>query len=66
MITHGTGNWHYLAVKSISGLLKKITSRHNDDFHCLNCFHSFTTEKKLRKHERIYHDRDFCHLKMPD
>ena len=64
MITYGTGNWHYLAVKSISGLLRGITSNHNGDFYCLNCFHPYTTERKLRKHERICNDHDFCYLKM--
>ena len=39
-------NWHYLAVKSISGLLKGITSNHKGGFSCLNCFHLYTTEKK--------------------
>ena len=38
--------WHYLAVKNISGLLRGITSNHNGDFYCLNCLHSYTTEKK--------------------
>ena len=66
MITDGTDSWHYLAVKSISGLLKGIASNHNGDFYCLSCFHSYTTEKKLRKHERICNDHEFCHLKMPD
>ena len=66
MITDGSSNWHYLAVKSISGLLKGITSNHNGDFHCLNCFHAYTTEKKHRKHERICSDHDFCNLKMRD
>ena len=66
MITDGTSNWHYLAVKSISGLLRGITSNHNGDFYCLNCFHSYTTENKLRKHERICEDHDFCYVKMPD
>ena len=66
MITDGTSNWHYLAIKSISGLLRGITSNHNGDFYCLNCFHPYTTEKKLREHERICNDHDFCHLKMLD
>ena len=66
MITGGTGNWHYLAVKSISGLLRGITLNYNGDFNCLSCFHPYTTEKKLRKYERICNDHDFCHLKMPD
>ena len=66
MITDRTSNWHYLAVKSISGLLRRTTSNHNGNFYCLNCLHSCTTEKKLRKHEIICTDPDFCHLKMPD
>ena len=53
MINDETTNWHYLAVKRISGLLRGITSRHNGDFYYLNCFHSYTTENKLRKHEKI-------------
>ena len=52
MITDETNNWHYLPVKSISGLLRGITSNHNGDFYCLNCFHSYTTENKLRKHKK--------------
>ena len=66
MIIDGTGNSHYLAVKSISRLLRGITSNHNGDFYCLNCLHSYTTEKKVRKHERICKDHDFCDIKMPD
>ena len=45
--------WHYLAVKTISGLLRGITSNQNGDFYCLNCFHSYTTKNKLKKHQRI-------------
>ena len=66
MITDGTSNWHYLAVKSISGLLRGITSNHNGDFYCLNCFLAYTTKNKLRKHERIRDDHDFCYVNMPD
>ena len=66
MITDNNNNWHYLAVKSISGLLKGIISKHNADFYCLNCFNSYATEKKLKKHERICKNHDFCHVKIPD
>ena len=66
MITDGTTNWHYLAIKNISGLLRGITSNHNGDFYCLNCFHSYTTKRKLKKHERICKDHDFCDIIMPD
>ena len=34
MITDGDTNWHYLAIKNISGLLRVITSNHNGDFYC--------------------------------
>ena len=66
MITNNDKDWHYLAVKSISGLLKGITSKHKGDFYCLNCFYLCITEKKLKKHERICKDHDFCHVKMPN
>ena len=46
MITNNDKDWHYLAIKSIPGLLKGITSKHNGDFSQLNCFHLYTTEKK--------------------
>ena len=36
MITDGK-KWHYLAVKSLSTLLRGITPNHNGDFYCLNC-----------------------------
>ena len=66
MIADGTGNWHYLAVKRIFRLLRRITSNHNGDFYCLNCFHPYTTEKKLRKYKRICENHDFYYLKMSD
>ena len=66
MIADADNNWHYFAVKRISGLLRGITSGHNGDFYCLNCFHSYTTENKLKKHEKICNDHDFCFLKMPN
>ena len=37
--------WHYLAVKSLSALLRGIASNHNGDFYCLNYFHFYRTEK---------------------
>ena len=66
MITDGTSNWHYLAIKNISGLLRGITSNHNGDFYCLNCLHSYRIKSKPKKHEKICKNHDFCHLKLPD
>ena len=44
--------WHYLVVKNLSVLLRGITSNHEEDFYCLNCFHSYKTENKLEAHKR--------------
>ena len=44
--------WHYLVVKKLSTLLRGITSKHQDDFNCLNCLHSYRTENKLQSHEK--------------
>ena len=55
MITNGE-NWHYLVVKSLPGLLKGITSNHNEDFYCLNCFCVYTTKinlKNIKKYAKI-------------
>ena len=52
MITDGE-KCHYLAAKSLSALLNGITSNHNGDFYCLNCFRAYTTKKNL-KHIKIY------------
>ena len=48
MITDGKKQ-HYLAVKSLSALFRRITSNYNGDFYCLNCFHTYSTEKKTQK-----------------
>ena len=60
MISNGE-NWHYLIVKNLSRLLTGITSNHDGDFHCLNCFHSYRTKNKLEACE----NRDYCHVEMP-
>ena len=52
MITDGK-KWHYLVVKSLSALFKGITSRHVGHSYCLNCFQSFRTKNKLKKHEKL-------------
>ena len=63
MITHDE-KWHYLAVK-IYVLLRGITSKHDDDFYCLNCFHSFRTKNKLEPYKTLYENKDFYGVIMP-
>ena len=52
--------WHYLAVKKLSALLRGITSKHQGDVYCLNCFYSFATENKLQSHKRACQNKEFC------
>ena len=56
--------WHYLAVKSLFALFKGITSNHVGYFYCLNCFHSFRTENKLKNHKNVFKNYDYCYLEM--
>ena len=57
MISNGE-NLHYLAVKSLSRLLRGITSNHDGDYYCLNCFHSYRTENKLNAHKKVCENHD--------
>ena len=62
MITDNENNWHYLAIKSIPGLLRGITSNHGY-FYCLNCLHSYRTLNALKKHEKPCENHDYCNVK---
>ena len=39
-------SWHYLVVKTLSVLLRGITSKHQGDFYFLNRIHSFESKKQ--------------------
>ena len=65
MITDGK-KWHYLAVKSLPALFRGITSNNNRDIYCLNCFLSFRTENKLKKHKKVCENHDYCYVEMPE
>ena len=66
MITDDGERWRYLVVRSLSALLRGISSSNNGDSYCLNCFHSYRTLNKLKKHGRICNDHDYCHADMPE
>ena len=66
MITNDGEKWHYLAVKKLSALLRGITSNNHGDFYCLNCLHSYRTKEKLKKHEKVCNNHDYCYVKMPN
>ena len=50
----------------MSTLLKGTTSKHNEDFHCLNCFHSYSTKEKLKKHRNACENHDYCYVEIPE
>ena len=65
MITNDGERQYYVAVRSLSALLKGIWSSNNGGFYCLSCFYSYRTLNKLKKHERLCNDHDYCHVDMP-
>ena len=77
MVTDGK-KWHYTALKSepnedgfngptksLSRLLRGITSNHDGDFYCLDCLHIFRTNNALKKHERLCENNDYCCVETP-
>ena len=59
------GRSHYLVVKKLSTLLRRITSKHHGHYYCLNCLHSFRAENKLKSHEKVCKNKDFSGILMP-
>ena len=57
--------WHYLAVKKLISLLRRITSKIYGDYYCLKCFHSFRSKIKLEWHKWVYGNKDFSNITMP-
>lgn len=57
---------HYFATTSLSKLLRRITSKYNGAYYCVNILHSFRTANRLKLHEDIYKDHDYCHVKMSE
>ena len=54
--------WYYLAVKKLSAILRRITSKHDGDLCCLNCLHSFGTENKRKSHGKVQKIKIFVEL----
>ena len=56
-----TNDGYMSPTQTISKLYNKITPTNTtNDYYCLNCFHSFRTENKLKKHELICENHDCC------
>ena len=58
MIPNGEG-WHYLAVKTLSALIRRKMSKHHCDCYCLNCLHflqqktNANLKRKKKKKKKI-------------
>ena len=50
----------------LSALRSGVSSKHDGDFNCLNCFHSYTTKNKLEKHYNVCKNHDYCCIEMPN
>ena len=64
MINNGKKQ-HCLAVTNLYALLQKISSNHEGDLYCLNCFNSYATKNKLKEHQEICNNHDSCRIEMP-
>ena len=50
--------------KKLSALLRGTTSKHDGDFSCLNCLHSYRGENKLKNYY-VCKNHDYCYVEMP-
>ena len=59
MVTDDGEKRHYLAAKRLSALLRGLTGNNNGDFYCLNCFRAYTTENRLKEHQKVCKNHDY-------
>ena len=64
MIRNGKG-CHYLAVKTLSALLRGTTLKHDGDFYCLSCFYLFRTKNELGHNKNVCKNKCFCGFLIP-
>ena len=50
--------------KNLSALPRRIRSNHYGDFCCLNCLHLYRAKDKLKEHENVCKDHDYCYVKI--
>ena len=53
-------------MKSLLRLLHGNTFKRKDDHYCKNCFHAFRKDYKLKSHENVYKNHNFCNIKIPE
>ena len=51
--------------KKLSRLLRRITSKNDGDYHCIDLLHPFKTKNKLKPHKSVCKNHNYCYLKIP-
>ena len=46
--------------------IQRNTGNNHGDFYSFNCFQSCTTENKLKKHNKVCDNHDYCYVEMPE
>ena len=64
MICDDGERWHYLCVKKLSAFLRGISSNHNGDVYCMNCFKSIRTKSNIETHKSMCENHDYCYVQM--
>ena len=44
--------------------MRGVTSKHDGDFYCLDCLHSFKAKNKLESHKKVCENKDFGNTVM--
>ena len=65
MILNREKQWHYLAVKKLSALLRATTSKNNGVFYCLIFLHFHRRKTKFESHRKLCENKDFYNVNMP-
>ena len=57
--------WHYLAVKKLSALLRGVMSKYYSDFYSLDCILSLEQKANLNRIGKLCENEEFCHEFVP-
>ena len=55
-----------LLLNKVSPLLRGVTSKHDENVHCLTCFHACASKNKLEKHYKVCKNHDYCYVEIPN
>ena len=65
IISDEDNNSHYICVKNLKALCRDVFLNNHGDYYCLNCLHACRTKNKLKMHEKLCLNNNYCQLKLP-